>query len=1299
MLGPWELRIAGQVLPRPSTQKAQSLLAYLIVHSSTAHPREKLAGLFWPDADEDRAQRSLRTALWSLRRLLSSAQPDIAEALATSRFDVRWAPQQDVDVDLEQFEQAIRQWLRVRDDPEAAAALLRPAVALYRGPFLEGLYDDWCLDERYRLEEQYLSMLQALVTGLEARGQYREAVSYAQQLLLVDPLREEVHRAIIQLLGKLGDRAGVTRQYQRCKEVLARELGVAPGAETEAAYAEALRTVQPQKEAPPDTQRRLVAPPAATRTPRSPTRAVEADRPDMAGPAGASPAAPPLPGSWEPRPAEPERRGGVPLVGRDVQWQALLARLGQTEAGHGHTALLAGEAGSGKTRLLEEVAARARWRSMRVLSGSCYEYERLMPYQPFIEALRNGLRLPGAGTSGSVQPLDPAGGSDVGILAALPPVWQQALLLLLPDWTDRLTPAAPAVLAESSLDQGQLFDGIGHLLQMLAARQPLLLVIDDLHWAAPSTLQLFHHIARMAHRCRILLLGSYRPEDVPAPAGQDLDPGTASTFTLAGLQRNLQRDGWLDTLTLERLQREDVLTLVQRTPLLSPAHQPAEASAVPGTAVLLAERLYQFTEGNPLYLVAAMQALHEGGEISAEPAAQQHGDWAVPARIRDLLQERLDRLNPAAREATRIAAVAGREFDFALLQQAWGRSEEETLQALDDLLAFRIVKEVTSRGARDFAFTHHLLQETIYDGLNRPQRTLTHRRVAAAMEAIYNPRTVAAELARHYERGGMPMQAIHYTQVAGDQAAASYANQDAEHYYTQALALLEHEQERGEVERTTQQQFDLLAARLSVRQRIGMPEEEWQDIGSMVAIARTLHEAHREAQALIERSDLQTRTGRYAEAEASAREARACARQLDAGDGAAPLGALLAARAAMYLGAACFRQDRYDEARQAYEESLAGYRGLAERAAMARDDLHRRARSGEAEVLNYLGQLCQRRGEYDAARRQHLAALAIYQADGDLPGEASALNSLGGICWYTGDLDEAQHYWERALSLERAMGHRHGEGIRLRNLGLLLWRLGDLEQALLRMREALTIFEDLQDPDRILECYHGIGDVRYATGPLEEALASYQRALDLARSMHSSNRIAQSLFGCARATRALGHAAEAAACIVEARTLCRAVGWPRGLTWCDREAGLAALELGDAGTARDLLRVAVDGFMALGEPGFAAATEAELARAHLALHEYTTARSLAEQAADATRGSRHGVDQPQAVLFTLFRILSACNEEVGAQEALAAAYAEVAAQAGRIHDPALRASFLQAVPVNREIVRTVAAAGHLVQTT
>jgi DNA-binding SARP family transcriptional activator len=1273
ILGQWEFRVDGRMMPRPSTLKAQSLLAYAIVNSNTAHSREKLATLFWPEADEDRAQRSLRTALWSVRRLLTTADSRLGDALIASRFDVRWSPRVAVEIDVEQFERAHAQWRQARScDAPGALAALQTAIALYRGPFLDGLYDDWCLDERYRLEEQYLGLVEASVHELEVAGQIREAVAHAQRLLVIDPLKEEVHRTIIRLLGTLGDRSGLMRQYQRCKEILARELDEPPSVETEAALANALKMVQTGSSKPPvlPVADDAPAPHDARETRRQPNTA------EVAGSQGRR------------DPVMPARSSddNLPLVGREVQWQTLIDRLAHAEAGQGHTILIAGEAGSGKTRLLEEVTARARWRSMRVLWGTCYDYERVLPYQPFTEALRNSLRPATNPTSdGEARPHASAGSavSDLGTLAALPLVWQQALLLLLPDWADRLAEKASAIQGPSQ-DQAHLFEGIGRYLQALADRQPLVLVIDDLQWAAPSTLQLFHYIARTAWRHAILLIGSYRPEDL-APVMHAPAEGAGSVPSLAGLQRSLGKDGVLDTVTLGRLTGDDVTRLVRDLPDFSSGHYPLQESPGDRSSIgALAERLFEFTEGNPLFLAAVLQALRDDGLLGPTTT---HAKWQLPTRIRDLLQERIERVSPLARDAVKVAAVAGREFDMAVLQRAWGKDEEETLLALDDMLANRLVKEVSSRGARDFAFSHHLLREATYEGLSQPVRARTHRRVAEAMQEIYTPRTVSAELAFHFEQAGLLDQAIVHARHAGARAASSFANQDADHHYSQALLILVRLKDGYDNGRQyDEQRFDLIAARLSVRQRIGMPEQEMRDVAEMLVLALRLQDARREAAALLERSALHARAGRYAEAAVDARKAVERVRSLN-GDIADPGGgeSLLLARASASLGVAYFHQDGYEKAIEAYRQSLAIYGEFRTNGAALSDDARLETGRGEADVLNQMGRVYQQLGDYAEARRHHARALAISQAGHDSNGEASALNSLGGVSWFAGDLDGAQRYFEDGLDIERRIGYRHGEGTQLRNLGLVFWRRRDFERALACLRDALAIFEDLQEPGKILECYQGLGDIRYLVGPLEDAWTAYQLALAIARSMDSDQKVAQSLFGCARFWRITEQFAAAVDQIAEARTLCQSIGWPRGIAWCNREEGLARLDLGDVAEACTLLRAAFDGFLALGERGFAAAAQAELAGAYLARQEPETARALAEQAAAAIGVDPYGSDQPQAIYFILYRTRLALDDRPGARQALAAAAAEIEEQAGRLSDPELRDSFRRNVPINHAI--------------
>lgn len=1301
LLGTWELRVDGQAAPRPPTQKAQSLLAYLVLHADLAHQREKLATLFWPDSDDDRAQRSLRTALWSIRRLLEGAHPLLADALVASRSDVRWAPHIPVEVDVAQFEQAINRGPpRPDENPEAAAEILRAAAVLYRGPLLDGFYDEWCIHERFRLEEAFLTLLETLIAALEAAGHAREAIAAAQRLLAIDPLREDVHRVIIRLLTALGDRSGALRQYQRCKDVLADDLGVAPSPATEAAHA-AVRAA-PQLPDGPAAERRS-APPAIP-------------GPDGAAGGPEAPAHTPA--------LLPTHTQSLPLIGREPQWQALISWLALAEEGKGHAILLAGEAGSGKSRLLDEVAARARWQGMRVLQGRCYEYERVLPYQPFADALRSGLSRSSptppasAAAAGSIADHTLAA-LDVDAVAALPAIWQQALLLLLPEWSDRLQPPSVTLLTRPGDEQGQLLEGIAGLLSALAARQPLLLIVDDLHWAAASTLQLFHHLARRTRGQPILLLGGYRPEDLVA---------TSETVSpLLGMQRSLLAEGALDMLALEPLALDDVARL---TGYVLARHEPShERDRAPEQeARSVAMILHRYTQGNPLYLLATLQTLQEAHALRRETAA---GDetycWTidphalhvavegqpvpgldaegvqgvplpVPARIRDLLLERLARAGPAAREVARLAAVAGSEFDLRILERVWGRAEGDALDAVEELLSARFLREGSASQSRDFAFVHQLLRESIYAGLPRPARVRTHRKVAEAMEAVYGHRAVPAELAFHYAAGDDPRAALPHACAAAGLAAARYANEEAVSHYTHALALLEQVRAATGEEQAhalLAERFDLLAGRRAVLQRIGKPLEEAEDIRQLLLTAEALGNPAARVRALLERSTLEQRTGRIGEAERSAREAIAGALVLvHAGVGAAQA---LLAHAHACLGRAYQRQGIYPEALASYEQALACYRSAGQSAA-APDTGTSASPRGEADALDHLGQLREQTGEYAAARTHYEQALALYRAGGDLAGEAIACGHLGNVSWFSGDLADARTRWEQALALMRRIGDRGGEGRYLRNLGLILWQSGEPEQALAYHRQALRRFESAQAIDLMVECYHGIGDVQYVTGQTGAALESYERALELARSAGLRQSVAQSLYGCARAERTQGHPSAALARIAEARALYVAIGSPRGLAWCDREAGCAELARRHAAEAHGLLRAAVDEFARLGEPAFVAATRAELAHASLALGEREAALALAEAAGSILRVPSHGVDQPQAILFALYRCRKALGDSAGAQEALDRAMAEVAAQEARLHAPDLRASFIHDVPVNRAIAAAARAADAVART-
>ena len=319
---------------------------------------------------------------------------------------------------------------------------------------------------------------------------------------------------------------------------------------------------------------------------------------------------------------------------------------------------------------------------------------------------------------------------------------------------------------------------MSRFLAQLAGQAPLLLVLEDLHWATDSTLQLLHYLARAVVAQPLLIVGTLRPEAIP-PA-----------HPLATLGRRLERDGLARRLHLPRLSAAAVASLI------------GQLSGDGEGARLLAERLYRETEGNPFYLIETVKALFEQGAIRVEAgawradyAALGRGRLPLPASVSETIAARVGRLSEAAQDAVRVAAVAGREFDFDLLREAWGKGEEATLAALDDLLRQRLVAEAVGTAGADYAFTHHKIQEVVYEGLPRHRRLYLHGQVGLALERSLRAKAGAVELAWHFEQArqldaGLTDKATTYLLQAGRQAERQSANQEALSYYQRGLDIL-----------------------------------------------------------------------------------------------------------------------------------------------------------------------------------------------------------------------------------------------------------------------------------------------------------------------------------------------------------------------------------------------------------------------------------------------------------------------------------------------------------------------------
>ena len=681
LLGGFEAR-TGPGSPVPvTTRKAQALLAYLAMTPGQSHPRDKLAALLWADTAPGPARNALRQALFALRRALGTIEGEILQGTADAITLVPGAVQSDTAA----FERAVS---------EGTPASLEQAVELYRGDLLSGLgvtepaFEDWLMTERERLRELALEALARLLAHQRTSGATARALQTALRLLALDPLQESVHRTLMRLYGQFGRRDAALRQYQECVEVLQRELGVEPEPETKALYQEILR--------------------------QRPGQTVAVPLSGAAGPADR------------------------PLVGRGAEVVQLHETLAAAWAGHGQIAAILGEAGIGKSRLLADLTAEAERRGGYVLLGRAYESEQILPFGPWVDALRQGAVLMNARS-----------------LEGLEGVWLAELARLFPE----LHAAGLPAVAEPG-DPLRLFEALARLLRHLALSQPLVIMLEDVHWADDMSLRFLAFLGRRLYEAPVLVAVSVREEEM---ADSPI------------LRRTLDElaEGRLTRLVLSRLGREDTLALVR---LLGRARPP-------GAGVQLAEQVWEASAGNPFIVVETMRAVGEG-EALGSPAGV-----PLPSRVRDMIARRLDRLGPRGRQLASVAAVIGREFEFELLHRTAGLADHDTAEGLEELVRRRVLHATGER----FDFTHDRIREVAYLALRPPHRRALHAAIVEAVEQLFVARLAEhAEMAAyHAERGEVWDKAVRYLRQAGIKAATRLAYPEALDYFERALAALE----------------------------------------------------------------------------------------------------------------------------------------------------------------------------------------------------------------------------------------------------------------------------------------------------------------------------------------------------------------------------------------------------------------------------------------------------------------------------------------------------------------------------
>lgn len=1051
LLGGFELR-RGRERVALDSGRVQSLLAFLLLHRELPQPRQRIAFLFWPDSSESQARTNFRNLLHHLRSNL----PEADGYLDIGTSAISWRPDAPVDADVVAFEEAVER--AERETGPAAVAALEEAIRAYGGDLLPGCYDEWLLPEQERLRQRYAGVLRRLVALHEEAGDLERVITAAQRLLRHDPLDEDVYRRLIRAHTAREDRAQAVRAYHACASVLEHELGIAPSPPTHAAYEAAL-------------------------------------------------------GLGEAPPTAPASAEGRALVGRSGEWTRLRDAWRAATTARARLALVSGEAGIGKTRLVEELARSLAREGFPVAQARSYATEGALAYGPVIEWLR----------SDALRPR----------LAHLDPPTRTELSRLLPE----LAAEVPDLRAPESLPDAErrqrIYDALMRTLS--APGRPVTLIADDLQWCDRETLEFVHYLVRRSAG-PLLIVGTARTEE--------LDAGHPLRDVMTGLAR-------LECVTeieLDRLDLAQTAALAEQLGTRAPS--PEEA-----------DRLYRETEGNPLFIIETLRTAWTGSDTTDRPTPD---EARFSPKLQAVIESRLRLLSLGAREIAELAATIGREFTVEVLARASERDEGALLRALDELWRRRIVRE---QGTTAYDFSHDKIREVTYHHVTPPRRREYHLRVARALEDLHgdDAAAVSGRLGFHFDRAGLPARAIEWYGRAAGVAQQVGAHEKAIGALSKALALLEDlpdSAERNERE---------LALQLSLGSCLGTARG-WAapEVGRIYARARVLCERAGDTEKLI-----RALWGLYSvhivrgTALRTARElgeelVRLALEQEDAS---------LSVAAHFALGCTLCQLGEFSAAREHLEQATSLYdrQGQRSRVPVFGSDLgvfslslashalwhlgypdqalerSQRAialaeelshRFTQAIALAYAAMLHQFRRDRESADERAQEAVAVSAEHGFPYYRAWGTIIRGWALAERGEVEEGIARMRQGMAGMRATGAELRRSYYLALLAEARGRAGHTDEGLALLEEALTVSEGSGERWKDAELYRLKGELLMAQGGSErEAEAAFRQALDVARLQAARALELRAAVGLSRLLGRQGAKEEAR------RTLAEAHGW------------------------------------------------------------------------------------------------------------------------------------------------------------
>lgn len=971
------------------------------------------------------------------------------------------------------------------------------------------------------------------------------------------------------------------------------------------------------------------------------------------------------------------------FIAREQQLAQLSDWLSQAVDGLGRVCLVSGEAGSGKTTLVNEFTKRAQThdQDLAVAVGMCDTQSGIGDaYLPFREVLgqltgdvdaklaqgaitdenasrlRNMLVLAGQAIVDVGPDLIGVFVPGVGLATKL-----GAFVAEKAGWLDKLEKLVNKPKekpGESGIQESHIYEQYANVLCRISEKRPLLIILDDLHWGDAASINLLFHLGRRIGQHRILILGTYRSAEVAIGRSGERHP-------LEKVLAEFKRYFGEITIDLDKAVEEEGKYFVE-------AFLESEPNKLNNNFIT---NLYHHTSGHPLFTVELLRNMQERGDLIKDDAGRwiesQSLNWEdLPTKVEGVIEERIGRLQETLKQTLTIGSVQGENFTaevVARVQQAESggltRKLSGELERQHRLVRSEGIRRLDPSGQRLslFRFQHNLFRTYLYNELGEAERAYLHEDVGSALEALYVEQAdeIAVQLALHFEKACLDEKARHYLQKAGEQAAARYANEEAIDYYTRTLALTPKDD--------LQKQYEILGLREKLYSLSGKRDAQLQDLDKLSTLVLQMGDEIQKIDFFLEKASYFEQVGKYSDALDLLGEAKTIALLLNDQS--------QNARIQKGIGFILWKKGSFREALIESELALemAQKSGLHELEVKVMHDLA---------VINWRLGLTEKAGEIANE------ILVKSQSVDDSLGVGNAHSILGNVALGLGNYQEAKGHYQKMLEMELKRGDIRGQGMAQGNLGIIAEIECDHSSAIKIFKNVKNIFQRMGDLGSEARAWAHIGLDYSLQGLFEEARPNYEKALAIYREIDGKQGIQWVLSLLCRMYLDIDQLADSETCCTEALKIAQVEGITYYENFCWWLMGRIHLERGEIDRAEIEFQKASEDSNEGRQKKSVMASFAEVALARGAVER--ALETVDEILVDGIVFPFETDNKDRVEIYlTCYRVLSE-NDDERAIMVLEAAHNLIVEQADRIEDTTKQRAFLQNVSTNRQILEEYA---------